>query len=131
LRSVAKHADHWNVWGGPKVLARKTAILEEHSSAVGRDSKSIARSVNMILQFTDNRSDVDRLSETITKRLGSSPEDAQDICLAGSVDHVRERITELKAAGATTLFIPTMFRPLDELRRDMDRLAQEVVPAFR
>ena len=26
LRVVARHADHWNVWGGPQVLARKSAI---------------------------------------------------------------------------------------------------------
>src|SRR5437773_11883991 len=37
LRIVAKHADHWNVRGGPKVLARKGAILDEHCAAVGRD----------------------------------------------------------------------------------------------
>src|SRR6267142_630764 len=27
LRIVAKHADHWNCWGGPRVLARKGKIL--------------------------------------------------------------------------------------------------------
>ena len=32
---------------------------------------------------------------------------------------------------ADTLFIPTLFRPLDELRRDLDRLMAEVAPAFR
>src|SRR6266702_3654867 len=40
LRIVAKHADHWNVWGGPKVLARKGAILDEHCAAVGRDPRA-------------------------------------------------------------------------------------------
>src|SRR6266581_998108 len=47
LRIAARHADHWNVWGGPKVLARKSAVLEEHCSKLGRDSKSINRSLNM------------------------------------------------------------------------------------
>jgi hypothetical protein len=28
LKIVARHADHWNVWGGPDVLARKGALLE-------------------------------------------------------------------------------------------------------
>ena len=53
LRIVAKHADHWNVWGGPKVMARKGAILNEHCAAVGRDPKSLRRSVNMSLLITD------------------------------------------------------------------------------
>jgi F420-dependent oxidoreductase-like protein len=131
LRIVAKHADHWNVWGGPKVLARKSAILEEHCRSVGRDSKTIARSVNMVLLITERKEEVDRLAETISKRLGSHADDARDTCLAGTVDQIRDQLHQLQEAGATTLFIPTMFRPLDELRRDMDRLIAEIAPDFR
>ncbi|HYR41617.1 MAG TPA: TIGR03560 family F420-dependent LLM class oxidoreductase, partial [Terriglobia bacterium] len=121
LRVVARQADHWNVWAGPKVLARKSEILEEHCSKAGRDSKTIRRSVNMALLITDKKADVDRLAQTIAARMGSHAADARDTCLAGTPDQIREQLNQLKAAGATTLFIPTMFRPLDELRRDMDR----------
>src|SRR5438477_7315394 len=131
LRIVAKHADHWNVWGGPKVLARKSAILEEHCANVGRDSKSIIRSVNMSLLITDKREEIDRLAETIAKRLGSHADDAQDICLAGTPDQIREQLGQLRAAGGDVLFIPTLFRPLPELRRDLDRFMAEIAPAFR
>jgi F420-dependent oxidoreductase-like protein len=131
LRIVAKHADHWNVWGGPKVLARKNAILEEHCRQVGRDSKAIARSVNMALLITEKKDEIDRLVETISKRMGFAPEDARDTCLSGSIDQIRDLLHQLQQAGATTLFIPTMFRPMDELRRDMDRLIVEVAPTFR
>src|SRR5262249_44259301 len=127
----AKHADHWNVWGGPDVLARKTAILEQHCADVGRDSKTITRSVNMALWITDKKDDVDQLAETITKRLGSHAEDARGICLAGTPNQIREKLHALRAAGATTLFIPTMFRPLDDLRRDLDRFISEIAPEFR
>ena len=130
LRIVAKHADHWNVWGGPKVLARKSAILEEHCERTGRDSKTNARSVNMALLITEKKEEIDRLAHTIATRMGMT-DGAQDICLAGTPDQIREKLHELKAAGATTLFIPTMFRPLDELRRDMDRFIAEIAPAFR
>jgi F420-dependent oxidoreductase-like protein len=131
LRIVAKHADHWNVWGGPNVLARKTGILEQHCSDVGRDAKSIMRSVNMVLLITDKKDEVDKLVETIAKRMGFDPEVARDICLAGTPDQIRAKLDELRKAGATTLFIPTMFRPLDELRRDMDQFISEIAPAFR
>src|SRR5438552_7993504 len=131
LRIVAKHADHWNVWGGPKVLARKSAILEQHCSDVGRDSSTIMRSVNMALLITDKKEDVDRLAETIAKRMGSHAEDARDTCLAGTPDQIRAQLDDLKAAGATTLFIPTRFRPLDELRPDLDRFIQDIAPALR
>jgi len=131
LRIVAKHADHWNVWGGPKILARKIAILEEHCRDVGRDSRTIGRSVNMALQFTDKQSEIDRLAETVVSRLGSNPDDARDTCLAGTPEQIRQRVVELQQAGATALFIPTFLRPYDDLLRDIDRLMTEVVPAFR
>jgi F420-dependent oxidoreductase-like protein len=131
LRIVAKHADHWNVWAGPKMLARKTAILEEHCSKVGRDSKTIARSVNMALLITSKTQEIDRLTEAITKRMGSHATDAMDVCLAGSRGQIRDKLHELKAGGVNTVFIPTMFRPLDELRRDMDQFIAEIAPEVR
>ena len=130
LRIVAKHADHWNVWAGPKLMARKTAILEDHCSKVGRDSKTIARSVNMALLITSKTEEIDRLAEAITKRLGAHAADAQDVCLAGNPGQIRDKLNELKEGGVNTVFIPTMFRPLEELRRDMDQFIAEIAPAF-
>ncbi|HKB26769.1 MAG TPA: TIGR03560 family F420-dependent LLM class oxidoreductase [Methylomirabilota bacterium] len=131
LRIVAKHADHWNVWGGPSVLARKGAILDEHCATVGRDPKRITRSVNMALHVTDKKEDVERLAQTIATRMGRHAADARDTCLAGTADQIRERLRQLRAAGGTVLFVPTMFRPLDELRRDLDRFITEIAPEFR
>jgi F420-dependent oxidoreductase-like protein len=131
LRIVASHADHWNVWGGPKVLALKSAILEQHCTNIGRDYKHIRRSVNMALLITDTQADIDRLSETIATRMGVHAPDSRDICLAGTADEIRQQLRLLQAAGADTVFIPTMFRPLDALRRDMDRFIMEIAPAFR
>ena len=131
LRIVAKHADHWNVWGGPKVMARKGAILNEHCAAVGRDPKTIRRSVNMSLMITDKADEIQTLADTIAKRMGRHAADARDTCLAGTPDQIREQLTQLKAAGADTLFIPTMFRPAPDLRRDLDRFIAEIAPAFK
>ena len=131
LRIVAKYADHWNVWGGPKVLARKGAILDEHCAAVGRDSKSITRSANMALMITDKKDAVQQLADTIATRMGRHAADALDTCLAGTPDEIREHLRQLKTAGVGVVFIPTMFRPLDELRRDLDRFIKEIAPDFR
>jgi F420-dependent oxidoreductase-like protein len=131
LRIVAKHADHWNVWGGPAVLARKGAILEEHCAAAGRDVKTIARSCNMALQITDKKDDVERLADTIAKRMGRHAADARDTCLAGTPAQIREQLHQLRAAKVDTVFIPSLFRPLDELRRDLDRFIAEIAPEFR
>jgi len=131
LRIVAKHADHWNCWGGPGVLGWKGKILDEHCAAVGRDPKALRRSANMSLLITDKKEDVERLADTIAKRMGRHAADARDTCLAGTPDQIREQLRQLKAARVDTLFIPSMFRPLDELRRDLDRFITEIAPEFR
>jgi len=131
LRIVAQHADHWNVWGGPKVLARKGAVLDEHCGAVGRDPKAITRSGNMALLITDSKAEVEQLADTIATRMGRHAADARDTCLAGTPKQIRERLHELRAAGVGVLFIPTLFRPLPDLRRDLDRFIAEIAPEFR
>lgn len=131
LRVAAKHADHWNVWGGTNVIRHKGKILDEHCAAVGRDPKTIMRSLNMALMFTEKQSDIDTLATTIEKRMGRTPEVARDTCLAGTPAQIRDKLAEIRAAGCGTLFIPTMFRPMDEMRRDLDRFIAEVAPGFR
>jgi alkanesulfonate monooxygenase SsuD/methylene tetrahydromethanopterin reductase-like flavin-dependent oxidoreductase (luciferase family) len=131
LRTVARHADHWNVWGGPKVLAHKGRILDEHCAAVGRDPGTIRRSANMALLLTDQKVQVEALAETIAARMGRHAADARDTCLAGTPEQIRETLAALRAAQADTVFVPTLFRPLPELRRDLDRFIAEIAPAFR
>jgi alkanesulfonate monooxygenase SsuD/methylene tetrahydromethanopterin reductase-like flavin-dependent oxidoreductase (luciferase family) len=131
LRIVAKHADRWNIWGGPKTAARKGAILDDHCAAVGRDPKTVTRAANMALMITDKKSDVDALAESIGTRMGVHVADPRDTCLAGTPDQIREQLHALKAAGVDMLFIPSMLRPLPELRPDLDRFIAEIAPDFR
>ena len=131
LKIVARHANHWNVWGGPQVLAHKGAILNQHCDALGRDPASLHRSANMALKFADNARDVDALADTIAQRMGKHAANAADTCLAGSTQQMGDKLEALLAAGVDTLFIPTLFRPFEELRDDLDRFIEEVAPAFK
>ena len=131
LRIVAKHASHWNVWGGPKTVALKGKILDEHCAAVGRDPRTITRSVNMALMITDKQDEVDKLAEGIARRMGKHVADARDTCLAGTPDQIRDQLHQLREAGASAVFIPSMLRPLDALRPDLDRFIADIAPAFR
>jgi alkanesulfonate monooxygenase SsuD/methylene tetrahydromethanopterin reductase-like flavin-dependent oxidoreductase (luciferase family) len=63
--------------------------------------------------------------------LGRHAADARDTCLAGTPDQIREQLRQLRAAGVDVLFVPSIFRPLAELRRDLDRFIAEIAPAFR
>jgi alkanesulfonate monooxygenase SsuD/methylene tetrahydromethanopterin reductase-like flavin-dependent oxidoreductase (luciferase family) len=85
----------------------------------------------MALLITDKKDDVARLADTIAARMGRHAADARDTCLAGTPDQIREQLHQLQAARVNTLFVPSMFRPLNELRRDLDRFIAEIAPAFR
>ena len=47
LRMVAQHADIWHSFGGPEVVERKVAILDEWCEREGRDPAAIERSVGV------------------------------------------------------------------------------------
>ncbi len=85
----------------------------------------------MALYITDKEDEVERLAETIATRMGRHAADPRDTCLAGTPDQIREQLHQLREAGVSVLFIPSVFRPLGELRRDLDRFITEIAPAFR
>jgi F420-dependent oxidoreductase-like protein len=130
LRIVAKHADHWNVWGGPATLAHKGRILDEHCAAVGRDPRTIVRSANMVLALSDDRAEVAAVRSAFMRRMGRDEASADESMLAGGVAQVQDRIAALAQAGGGMLFIPTMFLPPDP-RPLLDRFIADVAPAFR
>lgn len=57
LRLVAEHADGWNTFGPPEHFAQKSRVLNEWCERVGRDPKTIERTVGI---GTD---EVDKLDE--------------------------------------------------------------------
>jgi probable F420-dependent oxidoreductase len=48
LRIVAQHADIWNAFGTPAVMAHKSSVLDEWCRRTGRDPAAIERSVGNI-----------------------------------------------------------------------------------
>jgi F420-dependent oxidoreductase-like protein len=130
LRIVARHADHWNVWGGPEILGRKGRLLDGYCREVGRDPKTLTRSANMPVLVTDDPTEVDRLRSLFMKRMGQSEAAALDTVLAGPLGAVREKLVRLRDAGVDMLWIPTMFLPADP-RPLLDRFMSEVAPAVR
>jgi F420-dependent oxidoreductase-like protein len=130
LKIVAKHANHWNVWGGPEILARKGRILDEYCAAVGRDPKSLTRSADMALALTDDPTEVDRVGAAVSKRMGYAPEMVGDLLLGGTAREIRAKLGRLRDAGVDMVFLPTMFLPKDP-RPLLDRFMAEVAPALR
>jgi F420-dependent oxidoreductase-like protein len=129
LKIVARHADHWNVWGGPDVLGRKGALLDGYCRAAGRDPKSITRSANMALLFSEDRAEVDKLFTALTRRFGMAEAVARDTMLAGSAGEIRDKLGRLRDAGVGMLFIPTLF--MKDPRPALDRFMKDIAPQFR
>jgi F420-dependent oxidoreductase-like protein len=130
LRIAARHADHWNVWGGPATLTHKGRILDQHCATEGRDPKTILRSAVMALGFADDRAGVEKIEQAYMKRMGADAEKARDTVLAGSVSQIKDKLARLQEAGVGMLFIPTFLLPADR-RPTLDRFMAEVAPAFR
>jgi alkanesulfonate monooxygenase SsuD/methylene tetrahydromethanopterin reductase-like flavin-dependent oxidoreductase (luciferase family) len=127
---AARHADHWNTWGGPETLARKSRILDEHCAAVGRDPRAILRSAVMPIVVSNDPADVSKLEQAYMKRMGADPAKARDTVLGGTVEQVKAKLARLQQAGVGMLFVPTMLLPSDR-RGTLDRFMAEVAPAFR
>jgi F420-dependent oxidoreductase-like protein len=130
LRIAARHADHWNTWGGPETFKRKNRILDEHCAAVGRDPRQIVRSAVMPLVITDDAAGVAKLQRAYVTRMGADEAKARDTILGGSVAEIEDKLAQLRDAGVGMLFIPTFFLP-PERRPMLDRFMSEVVPALR
>jgi F420-dependent oxidoreductase-like protein len=131
LRVAARHADHWNVWGGPETLRHKGRILEAHCAAQGRDPQRILRSANMPFMISEDRGAVAQLEQAFIKRLGVDPDLARDAVLAGSVAAIRDKLGRLRDAGVGMLWIPTFFLPRDRRLALLDRFLAEIAPLFR
>jgi len=130
LKIAAKYADHWNTWGGPRILGAKNAILDQHCATVGRDPKKILRSAVMPLVISDDKADVEKLRQIATKRMGFDEARAQDTILGGSVAQITDTLGKLRESGVGLLFVPSMFFPKDP-RPLLDKFMAEVVPALR
>jgi F420-dependent oxidoreductase-like protein len=54
LRVVAQYADIWNyVGGGVENFKHKSAILDNHCAAIGRDPKAIERSIQILVNYNN------------------------------------------------------------------------------
>jgi len=89
LRIVAQYADMWNTWGTPDLIARKSAVLDEHCAAVGRDPKTIART-----------------AQAMTVVNAPLPEGLPVPVIGGSPEQLRETMAEYEEIGLDELIVP-------------------------
>ncbi|MEV4343203.1 LLM class flavin-dependent oxidoreductase [Actinoplanes sp. NPDC049596] len=89
LRIVAEHADAWNTWGIPSHIAQKSAVLDDHCAALGRDPRSIART-----------------AQALTVVNGPIPDNITMPVIGGSPAALTDAIAAYTALGLDELIIP-------------------------
>ncbi|WP_229073435.1 TIGR03560 family F420-dependent LLM class oxidoreductase [Actinoplanes sp. DH11] len=89
LRVVAEHADQWNTWGRPDLIAQKSAVLGRHCAEVGRDPRTIVRT-----------------AQALTVVDGPVPDGVSMPVIGGSLKQLTEDIEAYRAAGVDELIVP-------------------------
>lgn len=121
LRIAAEYANEWNTWGLPAHLRQKMDVLDRHCADLKRDPKSIERSANAMLLFSDDPSVVERA------RASGRP------VIGGTVGQVQETVRDYIDSGLDELIIPdfNLGADVEKKKAVMDRFMQDVARAMR
>lgn len=127
LRTVARHADMWNLFGDAGRLADKDAVLRRHCAEVGRDPEDIERTVSAKLVIRDSSEDALDVwsAQMVNNRCPEEDwDDATELWL-GSPRQIADEILSRRMVGFHT-FIGMLAAPYDH--QTIDRLIDEVKP---
>jgi F420-dependent oxidoreductase-like protein len=117
LRITARHADAWNVWGDPTVLAHKMAILDEHCRALGRDPKSIHRTAVALLFMSEDQAYLARMRAA----------NLQQPHLIGTAEEIRALVADYARIGVDELIVPDFtLGDMAQKTATLDRFITEV-----
>ena len=122
LRIAAEHADEWNVWGSPEVLAHKGAVLDRHCEDVGRDPSTIRRSAQALLFLSDDE------AWLASQRSRPAPMPT----MVGTPSQLVDVVGAYAEAGVDELIVPDFsLGPPERAKETYDRFITEVAASFR
>jgi alkanesulfonate monooxygenase SsuD/methylene tetrahydromethanopterin reductase-like flavin-dependent oxidoreductase (luciferase family) len=122
MRVAARHADQWNAWTTPELLAHKVSVLREHCEQAGRDPSEIHVSTQALLYLsTDER--------WLKEKREAAPRAA---VIAGTPGEVADILGRYQEAGADELIIPDSTLGSPSQKKDTcDLFLNEVAAPFR
>ncbi len=127
LRIVAQYADLANVQGSADEVRHKFSVLDGHCEAVGRDPKSIRRTVMLPLFMNEDPAFRERVLQGFVAAGRGTPEEAEERLLIGGPAKIKDKIAAFQDAGAEEIYLA--FFPTPH-RKSLLRFAEEVIPAF-
>ena len=122
LRTVARHADEWNVWATPDEVEPKRRVIARWCDEIGRDPADIRITISAMARFCDSP----RQRDEVRRRLGN-----HGGLVGASVAEVRDAAAAYAAAGVDELVIADFNLPRDRREDVLGRLQQEVLEEFR
>lgn len=122
MRTAARFADEWNGWCTPDEFRAKTAVLDAHCKAIGRDPSTIERSTQALLFMSEDTAWLDRHRAPA----GSRPQ------LIGSPAEVLSQVDDFADAGVDELIIPDWtMGSLSRAKDTCDQFITEIAASFR
>lgn len=97
LALVARYADEWNAWSSPELLTELTTHLDAACERAGRDPRTLHRSTQALVKVTDDPREARAFAASAGPRAA----------VAGTADHVAERLAGYAAAGADEFIVLT------------------------
>jgi alkanesulfonate monooxygenase SsuD/methylene tetrahydromethanopterin reductase-like flavin-dependent oxidoreductase (luciferase family) len=127
LRIVAEHADIWNAFGTPEVLAHKDAVLRAHCADVGRDQAAIERTVGCKITIRSTEAEAERVRRAMLAHNRTSLESVEgdETFWTGTPEQIAETIVAYRRVGFHT-FIVELAAPFDD--ETMETLVRVVKP---
>ena len=119
LRILARHADEWNAWGAPSVVADRKAALAAACADVGRDPDTMHTSAQALVFLTD---DDQARQSALDGPMG-------DRTIAGSTDEIVDQLGRYAELGFDEFIVPdfNLGRSLDQRRDALARLRADVI----
>jgi len=120
LGIVARYADAWNIGAQPEAAAEVNRVLDEHCERIGRDPKTILRTVCTSVVISKDPAEVSRVRE------------GRGWPTAGSVEEVRDAIGRYRDAGFGEVIVLNHFWGGDAAlhKHRYAQFMEDVAPSF-
>jgi probable F420-dependent oxidoreductase len=138
-RRTGRVGDGWVPgWLSPSEMARGTEIVRRTAEEHGRSADDITIAVEKLTVIdTDQDAAMARALPTVETSSGTYERDVDQIQFAldrhifGSVSAVQRRVEEFVDAGVTHFELKFIYPTMDELTRQMELWANEILPKYR
>lgn len=138
-RRTGRIGDAWVPgWLSPSEMARGAGIVRDTALEHGRDPEGITIAVEKLTVIDrDRTAAMARALPTVQTSSKTYERDVDQMQFAldrhifGSVDDVKRRVAEFVDAGVTHFELKLIYPTMDELTRQMELWAEEIIPTYR